>query len=223
VDTAEFHVLSRKIWPEIWPLKFRTLRPHTPRRGLLLPLLDSRSRIVIDRRSEACSTATTFSSIYNTRESCPPAMISFYFFGIFSQVLMLAGLVWHPYARRTCLASLCSQDLFGIPISQVPMLAGLVWHPYLPRPMLAGLVWHPCLSSPYARKRFWHPYLPRPYARQYPCFNLASPRSAATTLSFPLFSPSLWHTFRLKFTDSKMSRGGGRDGGTRVYVGNVSS
>jgi hypothetical protein len=38
--------------------------------------------------------------------------------------------------RRTCLTplslkSLCSQDLFDIPVSQVPTLAGLVWHPYL--------------------------------------------------------------------------------------------
>jgi hypothetical protein len=41
---------------------------------------------------------------------------------------MLAGLGWHPYARfHTCLASLCSSDLFGI-----PMLVRLVWHPSKP-------------------------------------------------------------------------------------------
>jgi hypothetical protein len=37
------------------------------------------------------------------------------------------------------LKSLCSQDLFGIPISQDPMLAGLVWHPYAR--------FHTCLAS----------------------------------------------------------------------------
>jgi hypothetical protein len=101
------------------------------------------------------------------RNVCRVTNFCFPFFSYLSQSGLFASL---------SLKSLCSQELFGTPISQVPMHAGLVWHPYLSSlyarrtclaslslkslcsqdlfgiPMLAGLVWHAYLSSPYARR-----------------------------------------------------------------------